>query len=72
MSPILKEGLRRLLDEENIKEKDLSKKGKHLADSTRATYEKVSGEPLQSADMKPFQELGQREAAGYLARCPPV
>lgn len=72
LSPIPKEELHRLLDEENIEEKDLDKKAKHLADKIRDTYEKTSGEKLTAADMEPFRELVQREAAGYLARRPHV
>jgi hypothetical protein len=72
LSPIPKEELHRLLDEENIEEKNLSKKVKHLADSIRETYEKVSGEKLKPADMEPFRALVEREAAGYLARRPHV
>ncbi|UOQ72712.1 hypothetical protein [Hymenobacter cellulosilyticus] len=72
LSPIPKEELFRLLDEENIQEKDLPKKTKHLADKLRETYEKSSGEKLKAADMDAFQALVGREAAEWLSRRPHV
>ena len=72
LSPIPKEELYRLLDEENIQEKDLAKKTKHLADKLRDTFEKASGQKLQAADMEAFQALVGREATEWLARRPHV
>lgn len=72
LSPIPKEELHRLLDEEEIQEQDLEKKTRYLADKLRDIYEKSSGEKLKAADMEPFRELVGREAAGYLARRPHI
>ncbi|MCR5888285.1 hypothetical protein LRS06_11015 [Hymenobacter sp. J193] len=72
LSPIPKEELFRVLDEENIQEKDLPKKTKHLADKIRETYEKSSGEKLKPADMDAFRALVGREAAEWIARRPHV
>ncbi|PJJ54443.1 hypothetical protein [Hymenobacter chitinivorans] len=70
LSPIPKEALFRLLDEENIQEKDLPKKLKHLADKLRPTYEQTAGTTLQAADMDAFRALVGREATEWLARRP--
>ncbi|TGE27328.1 hypothetical protein [Hymenobacter metallicola] len=72
LSPIPKEELFRMLDEENIQEKDLPKKTKHLADQLRETYEKSSGQKLQAADLEGFRALVGREAAEWLSRRPHV
>jgi hypothetical protein len=72
LSPIPKEELFRLLDEENIQEKDLARKTKHLADKLRETYEKSAGEKLQEADMEGFRALVGREAAEWISRRPHV
>ncbi|UPL48657.1 hypothetical protein [Hymenobacter sublimis] len=72
LSPIPKEELFRVLDEENIQEQDLPKKTKHLADKIRDIYEKSSGYTLQPADMEAFQALVGREAAEWLSRRPHV
>lgn len=72
LSPIPKEELFRILDEENIEEKDLPKKTKHLADKIRDIYEKSSGVQLKPADMEAFQALVGREAAEWISRRPHV
>ncbi|GGG27988.1 hypothetical protein [Hymenobacter glacieicola] len=72
LSPIPKEELFRLLDEENIQEKDLPKKAKHLADKIRDIYEKSSGDTLKPADMEAFQALVAREATEWISRRPHV
>ncbi|WP_139925496.1 hypothetical protein [Hymenobacter sp. DG01] len=72
LSPIPKEELFRVLDEENIQLKDLPKKNKHLADKIRDIYEKSSGEKLKPADMEAFQALVGREATEWIARRPHV
>ncbi|MBX0291398.1 hypothetical protein K3G63_13180 [Hymenobacter sp. HSC-4F20] len=72
LSPIPKEELFRVLDEENIQLEDLPKKTKHLATKIRDIYEKSSGEKLQPADMEAFQALVGREATEWLERRPHV
>ena len=51
LSPIPKEELFRVLDEENIALEDLPNKAQHLAEKIRETYEKSSGTQLQPGDM---------------------
>lgn len=70
LSPIPKEELFRVLDEENIQEQDLPKKTRYLAEKLRETHEKSSGQPLEPADMEAFQALVGREAAEWISRRP--
>ncbi|MGY2133156.1 hypothetical protein ACW9KT_13075 [Hymenobacter sp. HD11105] len=67
---IPQEELHRILDEENIQPESLEKKTASLAKKIQSTYEKTSGEKLQSGDIEAFQALVQRESANYLARRP--
>ncbi|GAB2772099.1 hypothetical protein HNQ93_000716 [Hymenobacter luteus] len=72
LSPIPKEELFRVLDEENMQLADLPRKNKHLADKIRDIHEKSSGEKLQPADMEAFEALVGREATEWIARRPHV
>ena len=72
LSPIPKEELFRVLDEENIALEDLPNKAKHLAEKIRETYEKSSGTQLQPGDMDGFAALVARESTEWLQRRPHV
>ncbi|UYZ62704.1 hypothetical protein [Hymenobacter weizhouensis] len=72
LSPIVKEELYRVLDEENIQEADLSGKAPYLADKIRDTFEKVSGEKLTPDHQEAFQALVSRESQEWLSRRPHV
>ena len=72
LSPIPKEELFRLLDEENIQPDDLPGKAAYLADQLRPTFEKVSGEPVPAEAQDAFRALVEREAREWLERRPHV
>lgn len=72
LSPIPKEELHRLLDEENINEENLPKNTKQLADKLREIYEQSSGIKLKPADMEGFQGLIGREAIKWISGNPHV
>jgi hypothetical protein len=72
LSPIPKEELHRLLDEENVTKENLPEKTKGLADKLRTIYEQSSGIKLKSEDMDGFRGLIGREAVKWLAGNPHV
>jgi hypothetical protein len=72
LSPIPKEELFRVLDEENIELPDLPGKARHLADKIRETYEKSAGVQLKPGDMDAFAALVARESTEWLNRRPHV
>jgi len=72
LSPIPKEELHRLLDEENINEENLPENTTQLADKLREIYEQSSGIKLKPEDMKGFQGLIGREAMKWISGNPHV
>lgn len=72
LSPIPKEELHRMLDEENVNNENLPEKTADLADKLREIYEQSSGIKLKSEDMEGFRGLVSREAVKWLSGNPHV
>jgi len=72
LSPIPKEELHRMLDEENVNEENLPAKAQQLAENLREIYEQSSGKKLNPEDMEGFQGLVSREAIKWIAGNPHV